>query len=125
MGSRPPGRARVSGGRPDRAAYVVPPSLKGAPGTRKNRKEEAFFNRIAPEPEWLTNSRPGKAMERLEMAFTTERPEIKRVWSAPVAEQSQHITDAHSPSPPTFQPIAHMTPSVHAEALRLGVYAVD
>jgi hypothetical protein len=60
--------------RPD--DFVVPDALKGTPGTPKDRREEAFFNQVDPEPEWLTNSRPGKAMELLEMAFTRERPEV-------------------------------------------------
>lgn len=66
----------MRGGEPD---VRVPAELLGAPGTPKDRAEESFFNLIDPEPEWLTHSRPGKAMELLEMAFTKERPEIKRV----------------------------------------------
>ena len=114
----------MSGGRPVRAAYEVPPSLRGAPGTKKDRKEEAFFNRVAPEQEWLTNSRPGKAMERLEMAFTAERPEIKRVWGQRIAEQTRQIKDAESAEPATCEPSADMTSLVKEEALRLGFDAV-
>lgn len=110
----------------DGAAFEVPPSLRGAPGTQKNRQEEAFFNRIAPEPEWLTNSRPGKAMERLEMAFTTERPEIKRIWGARIAEQSRQLKEAEQRQPAAreAQSDGDITAAIKEEALRLGFDAV-
>jgi epoxyqueuosine reductase len=114
-------------GRRDSAAFVVPESLKGSPGTPKDRREEAFFNRVDPDPEWLTNSRPGKAMERLEMAYTTERPEVKRVWGARIAEQAQQVKAAESAEP--AEPAAargadDITAAIKEEALRLGFDAV-
>jgi ferredoxin len=114
----------MSGGQRAHSDFVVPPSLRGTPGTEKDRKEEAFFNRIAPEPEWLTNSRPGKAMERLEMAFTSERPEIKRVWGQRIAEQAQEIRDAEHAEPSACEPTADITSLVKDEAMRLGFDAV-
>ena len=102
----------------------VPAALKGSPGTVKDRKEEAFFNRVAPEEEWLANSRPGKAMERLEMAFTTERPEIKRVWGDRIAEQSRLIHEAENAEPAARSDSGDLTAEVKQEATRLGFDAV-
>ena len=111
-------------GRRDSAAYVVPESLKGSPGTPKDRREEAFFNRVDPDPEWLSNSRPGKAMERLEMAYTAERPEIKRVWGARIAEQAQQVKAAESAAPAAARSSGDITSAIKEEALRLGFDAV-
>jgi epoxyqueuosine reductase len=110
--------------RRDSAAFVVPESLKGSPGSPKDRREEAFFNRVDPEPEWLTNSRPGKAMERLEMAYTTERPEIKRVWGARIAEQAQQLKAAEQAEPAPAKVADDITAAIKEEALRLGFDAV-
>jgi epoxyqueuosine reductase len=107
-------------GRRDSAAYEVPPSLKGSPGTPKDRREEAFFNRVDPDPEWLTNSRPGKAMERLEMAYTAERPEIKRVWGARIAQQTQEIKAAEQAEPVAAKSAGDISLAIKEEALRLG-----
>jgi epoxyqueuosine reductase len=111
-------------GRRDSVALVVPESLKGSAGTPKNRREEAFFNRVDPEPEWLTNSRPGKAMERLEMAYTTERPEIKRVWGQRIAEQAQQLKAAEQAEPAATKAADDITAAIKEEALRLGFDAV-
>jgi epoxyqueuosine reductase len=111
-------------GRRDSAAYVVPESLKGSPGTPKDRREEAFFNRVDPDPEWLSNSRPGKAMERLEMAYTAERPEIKRVWGARIAEQARQLKAAESAVPAGSRSAGDLTAAIKEEALRLGFDAV-
>ncbi|HVC77051.1 MAG TPA: hypothetical protein VND96_11135 [Candidatus Micrarchaeaceae archaeon] len=111
-------------GRRESAAFVVPESLKGSPGTAKDRREEAFFNRVDPDPEWLTNSRPGKAMERLEMAYTTERPEIKRVWGARIAEQAHRLKAAESAEPAAAKGADDITGAIKEEALRLGFDAV-
>ena len=107
-------------GRRDSAAFEVPPSLRGSPGTPKDRREEAFFNRVDPDPEWLTNSRPGKAMERLEMAYTAERPEIKRVWGARIAEQAQELKAAEQTEPAAAKSAVDITAAIKEEALRLG-----
>ena len=101
-------------------AFETPDSLRSAPGTRKDRQEEAFFNRIAPEEEWLTHSRPGIAMERLEMAFTTERPEIKRVWGARIAEQTHQVREAEEAEPAKVDPAGDITAEVKQKALELG-----
>lgn len=106
------------------ADLAVPRSLVGTPGTRKNRREEAFFNRVLPEPEWLTHSKPGQAMERLEMAFTSERPEIKRVWGARIAEQTRLLHEAEEATPALAKAGEDITAVVKAEALRLGFDAV-
>lgn len=110
--------------RRDSAAFEVPQSLRSAPGTQKDRREEAFFNRIDPDPEWLTNSRPGKAMERLEMAFTTERPEIKRVWGERIAQQAQELKAAEQAEPAPTKATGDITAAIKEEALRLGFDAV-
>ena len=104
--------------------FEVPAGLRGTPGTPKDRKEEAFFNRVAPEPEWLSNSQPGKAMERLEMAFTKERPEIKRVWAARIAEQAAQIRAAEKSEPGAVKDVRDLTTDVKTEAMRLGFDAV-
>jgi ferredoxin len=109
--------------RRDRAAFEVPQSLRTSPGTPKDRREEAFFNRVDPDPEWLTNSRPGKAMERLEMAYTTERPEIKRVWGARIAQQAQQLKAAEQAEPAETK-AGDSTAAIKEEALRLGFDAV-
>jgi epoxyqueuosine reductase len=111
-------------GRRDSAAFEVPQSLRGSPGTPKDRREEAFFNRVDPDPEWLTNSRPGKAMERLEMAYTAERPEIKRVWGARIAEQAQQLKAAEQTEPAAAKAPGDITAAIKEEALRLGFDAV-
>jgi hypothetical protein len=103
---------------------VVPARLRGTPGTPKNRKEEAFFNLVDPEPEWLTHSRPGKAMELLEMAFTKERPEVKRVWGDTVAAQLQRVKESEAMEPAKPATDADLTQQTKDEALRLGFDAV-
>lgn len=114
----------MTAARSDGAAFQVPPSLASGPGTQKDRREEAFYNRVAPEEEWLTRSRPGKAMERLEMAFTKERPEIKRVWGERIAEQTRQIKAAEQAQPSAGKAGGNITAKVKAEALRLGFDAV-
>lgn len=104
--------------------FQVPAPLKSTAGTRKDRKEEAFFNRVAPEQEWLTKSRPGQAMERLEMAFTSERPEIKRVWGERIAEQTRQVHEAENAEPAPLKVSDDLTEEVKDEALRLGFDAV-
>ncbi len=105
-------------------AIHVPKSLKGPAGTPKSRREEAFFNRVEPDPEWLTHSRPGQAMELLEMAFTRERPEVKRVWGERVAEQLQRVHEADAAEPDVSPAARDLTAEVKSEALRLGFDAV-
>jgi epoxyqueuosine reductase len=107
-----------------REELEVPAPLRGPAGTPKNRREEMFFNRVDPEPEWLTHSRPGKAMELLEMAFTRERPDIKRVWGERVAEQQRRIKEAEEAEPEGPPTDTDLTANVKAEALRLGFSAV-
>lgn len=102
----------------------VPAALRGPAGTPKNRREEMFFNRIDPEPEWLAHSRPGRAMELLEMAYTRERPEIKRVWGERVAEQQRRVRAAEEAEPDRPPCEVDLTADVKAEALRLGFSAV-
>jgi ferredoxin len=110
-------------GRRDSAAFVVPPGLRGSPGSPKDRREEAFFNQVDPDPEWLTNSTPGKAMERLEMAYTTERPEIKRVWGSRIAEQTKQVKAAEQAEPAVVGAGDDITAAIKEEALRLGLDA--
>ncbi len=98
----------------------MPAQLAGPPGTPKDRAEEAFFNLVDPEPEWLTHSRPGRAMELLEMAFTKERPEVKRVWGERIAAQQRAIADMEAREPPVSPSDADLTAEVKAEARRLG-----
>jgi len=107
----------LRGGEPD---VRVPTELLTVPGTPKNRAEESFFNLIDPEPEWLTHSRPGKAMELLEMAFTRERPEIKRVWSDRIAAQQRAIAEMEAREPGVAPSDSDLTEEVKAEARRLG-----
>src|SRR5439155_9483572 len=79
-----------------------------------------FFNLVDPEPEWLTHSRPGKAMELLEMAFTKERPEIKRVWGERIADQQRAIAEMEAREPAVPRSPADLTDEVKEEARRLG-----
>jgi epoxyqueuosine reductase len=111
----------LSGGEPE---VRVPAELLTGPGTAKNRAEEAFFNQVDPEPEWLTHSRPGKAMELLEMAFTKERPEIKRVWGERIAMQQRAIAEMEAREPSADPSDADFTDELKAEARRLGFDAV-
>jgi hypothetical protein len=94
----------------------VPAELLSTPGTPKDRAEESIFNLVDPEPEWLTHSRPGKAM-----AFTKERPEIKRVWSERISLQQRAIAEMEAREPAVAPSNADLTEEVKAEAGRLGV----
>ncbi|HEY8642719.1 MAG TPA: hypothetical protein VIO84_08125 [Candidatus Dormibacteraeota bacterium] len=104
--------------------FVVPAALRGPPGTPKDRREEAYFNLVDPEPEWLTHSRPGKAMELLEMAFGWERPEVKRVWGARVAAQLRQIQESDALEPAMPATGGDITEATKAAALSLGFDAV-
>jgi epoxyqueuosine reductase len=104
--------------REDDPEVSVPAQLLSVPGTPKDRAEEAFFNMVDPEPEWLTHSRAGKAMELLEMAFTKERPEIKRVWGERIAAQQRAIADMESRMPAAAPSGSDLTDEVKALALR-------
>ncbi|MFI5386551.1 MAG: hypothetical protein ACHQ50_10575, partial [Fimbriimonadales bacterium] len=101
----------------------IPEDLLTAPGTRKDRSEEAYFNRVYPEAEFNIGSKVGRAYAYLN-AQGEARKRVKAVWDArskALHERHQQLETIEPNVAPSGDDI---TADIKAESRRLGLSAI-
>lgn len=101
---------------------VVPEDLLRQPGTKKDRREEAWFNFAHPETEWIRTP-IGQTHSRI-LKTTPNRKDVYAVWDVKHKEMAEKFALLERTEPVVERPQHDMTAEIKAEAARIGFQVV-